>query len=195
VIFGSNKDYNQLISNQVSVINDHGLLTIKNFKEKNDYIIDNELLIRCFEGNKSDGIDGVNGINKKTILKFFPEVSNVKHTYQNLSDRSTKLIEDEKKTQKVYKKIIDARNILYRNVVLMNLKKPFLNEESLNEISDISSLSLDKDRNIDGIIDLFNKSGYTKHLGDHEINIDSFFSSFHRLKNKELEYSNKIFNT
>lgn len=192
VIFGKEKDFNQLISKNVSVIGGEQstLITNDNFKEKKGYIIDNELLFRCFEGNKSDGIDGVRGATDKALIKAIPDLVDRKYSYKELKDRCEKKIEEEKKKQQIYKKVIDSRQILYRNVELMNLKKPFLNEEAMDEIDNISTLSLDKNRNIKEVVDYMVDIGYMNHIKQiTESDIDPFFSIFYILMDKEFSFS------
>ncbi len=186
IIFGSSKDFNQLISKNISIItpDTFELITLKNFKQKNGYVIDNELIFRCFEGNKSDCIDGVKGITKDTLMKFFPDIIDIKYTYQDLFNKSNYLINEEKKKQQVYKKIIESKNLLHRNAVLMNLKKPFLSCEAIEEIEDISDIQLNS--NIEEVIRSLIEDGYVDILKNKNINTESFFSPFYMLMNKEL---------
>ena len=53
VIFSSDKDYYQLISEGVSVLrpSDNFLITYNNFKETFGYIPENSLIMKCFEGD------------------------------------------------------------------------------------------------------------------------------------------------
>lgn len=188
IIFSRDKDYKQLISERVSIVTPDSvnMITIKNFKEKNGYVIENELLFRCFEGDKSDCISGVNGITINTLKKIFPDVVDKKYSYKELSDRCLYFINEEKKKQKVYQKIVDARHILYRNAELMNLRKPFLSEQAKVELDEISKFSLEE-REIKDAIDLLTIE-YIELMQKDGIDMGSFFSPFYRIMNKEMEY-------
>jgi len=186
IIFGSSEDFNQLIDHNISLVypKNYDIVSLQNFKEKNGYIIDNELLFRCFEGNKSDGVDGVNGLTKKKLIKFFPDMVDRKYTYKDLFDKSWILVNTEKKKQKFYKKILESKIILYRNLELMNLKKPFLSDEAIEEIEQLNNTSFEV-KDINNTIIELTKEGYIDILRNNGFNTKTFFSVFYTLLNKE----------
>ena len=75
-IYSKDGDYKQLISDKVFIINpDHfGVMDRKSYEEKFGHTLDNELLFKCFEGDDSDEIGGVNGITRNTLIKYFPNI-------------------------------------------------------------------------------------------------------------------------
>jgi len=191
IIFSRDKDFKQMISDRVSIFSPDsiGLITKKNFREKNGYTLENELLFRCFEGDKSDCIQGVNGIAVNTLKKYFPDVADRKYSYQELSDKCNYFINEEKSKLKVFEKIIESKSILYRNAVLMNLRKPFLDDKANEDLKKISNHFIDE-RDIKGAIDILTKE-YIFLLKQDEVDLSYFFSPFYRIMNKELEYKNK----
>jgi len=190
VIFSRDKDFKQLISERVSIITPDSIsvITNKNFMEKNGYTLENELFFKCFEGDKSDCIDGVYGITKNTLIKYFPDVADRKYTYKELSDKCMYFINEEKKKQKVYQKILDSKEILYRNAILMNLKKPFLNTEALSGLDEISNLPISCDRELGDTISSLVKD-YGDLLRQDNIEISNCFSPFYRIMGKEKTFA------
>jgi len=183
-IFSRDKDFFQLISDNVSIINpdSYNIITIDNFKEKFGYIVENALLFKCFEGDDSDDIPGIKGITTNTLLKYFPDMSNEKYTYNRLVEECYE--KQKKKKLKTYDKIIQSEQELYRNARLMNLKKPFLNQEAINSVEAVRNYKLDSSRNIETAMEMFARDGFVKFVG--ESNLGLFFGPFYNLKTKEM---------
>jgi 5'-3' exonuclease len=194
IIFSRDRDYKQLISERVSIItpDEQFPITVKNFKKKNGYILENELLFKCFEGDRSDNIQGVNGINKNTLIRLFPDIVDRKYTFNDLCDICEKRINGGDKT-KTIKKILESREVLYRNARLMNLKKPFLTplaERMLREIAHGDHVP-DERYNFSGLIKKLTDDGYVTLLMRDGYDIHGFFSPFYRMRAKEKEFSKK----
>ena len=193
IIFSRDGDFKHLIDDNVTILrtdkyNQQEFVTKSNYKSKIGNIVENELLFKCFEGDRSDGITGVNGIRRNTLLKFFPDIYDVKYTYQELVDKSEELLSNKKKS-KTLEKIINSREILYRNAKLMNLKKPFMTPESIEELKAMSTDPLSfSDRSIEKVLLTLTKDGYTQLLQYKGVDIDTFFSYFYGLMAKEKEY-------
>jgi DNA polymerase-1 len=191
IIFSRDNDYYQLVSEKVSVLNpdNFNLITASNFQKILGYPIENELLLKCFEGDDSDDIGGVKGVSRKKMLKFFPELSKSKYLYKQLVDDA---YESQKtKKLKIYDSVIKSQDILYRNAKLMNLKKPFFNKEAEKEIENVLHNTLSSDRSIGEAMKMFTQFGYLNFL---DCEVDYFFTSFYRIMTKEKEYTNLINN-
>lgn len=192
-IFSRDKDYLQLITDNVHVITSDSLWTLnrEEYEKKYGHTIENELLFKCFEGDDGDDIGGVLGINRNTLIKYFPDIVKEKYLYSRLIEESYEAKKDKKKAKrKIYDKIIGAEHILYRNAKLMNLKKPFLNLEAKKLVEIVKHGTLDETREIVSAISLFTKEGLMIYVGQ-EFSQD-FFSPFYMLMSKEKEYSNKM---
>ena len=187
VVFSRDKDYLQLISDKVSIMSSDSSFFInrKEYEIKYVHIIDNELLFKCFEGDKSDKIEGVKGITRETLIKYFPNIKKEKYLYSRLVEES--LEAQQKKKLKIYDKILESESILYRNARLMNLKKPFLNDEAIKKVDAIKHGTLGEDRSIEQAVSLFIRDGMISHLQDGSL--EDFFSPFYRIMTKEVEYS------
>ena len=73
-IVSTDKDFLQLVDKTIRVYSPTKKIMYDEDKVFNEYGIHpkNFLLYRMFDGDKSDGIPGVNGIGKKTLIKLFP---------------------------------------------------------------------------------------------------------------------------
>jgi len=199
-IFSRDQDFYQLISDKVSIISPDSfeIITIHNFKEKMGYTVENALLIKCIEGDDSDEITGVGGVKRTTLLEHFPAIANEKYTYKRLIEESC-AIQDARQNGKPKKKrlskldtLIESENVVYRNATLMNLKKPFLNQESIDLVEAVRTQCLDSDRSVETAMQMFARDGFNNFIGEN--NISYFFGPFYNLKSKEKEYEIKTSN-
>jgi DNA polymerase-1 len=195
LIYSSDKDFHQLIDENVSVIrpSDGKLITIQNFKDVFGYTHKNALFFKCFEGDDSDNIDGVKGVGLKNLKTYFPRFFDEKY---NL-DMLIKEAEEKKKEKnlKIYDKIIEGRRVLELNRELMNLKKPMVNQKAIDEIDEILSCMIimpdaEQDRGIQNAMRMVAQDGFNMHMFNHDISL--FFRPFYRLISKEKEYSSKV---
>ena len=186
-IYSRDQDFFQLISENVSMINPDSMdiITVNNFKEKYGYTVENALFLKCFTGDSSDGIAGVKGVGIPTLLKRFPSMINEKYTYGRLVEECYE--KQKKKKLKIYEKIIQAQDILYRNAKLMNLKKPFLNQESIDEVNAIRMNIINEEGSIEKAMSMFSKDGFGLFS-----EVDNFFGPFYSLKAKEKEYEESL---
>lgn len=190
VVFSRDKDYLQLISDKVSIMTSDSafILNKRQYEEKYGYTLDNELLFKCFEGDDSDEIEGVKGITRNMLIKYFPNIAKEKYLYSRLVEES--LEAQKKKKLKIYEKIIGAESVLYRNAKLMNLRKPFLNSEAIQMVDAVKYGTLDESRSVEQAISLFIKDGMINNI--HDNNLENFFSPFYRIMTKEREYTQKM---
>lgn len=187
IIFSRDKDFLQLISPKVSILNPDKfeLITVHNFKKTYGYPVENALLFKCFDGDHSDKIEGVKGVTTENLLEHFPSMADEKYMYNRLVEECYN--KKREKKLKIYDKIIASRSVLYRNAELMNLKKPFINEEVKAEMQKIIYDPIEKDFTIKSAMDLFFSKGFNKFVKNEFL--DLFFAPFFRIINKEKEFS------
>jgi 5'-3' exonuclease len=193
IIFSKDKDFLQLISEKVYIMTSDSLLAFNRYEYEKKYghTLENELLFKCFEGDKGDDISGVMGITRDTLIKNFPDIAKEKYIYRKLVEESYEAKKDKKKkNRKIYDKVINAEHVLYRNAKLMNLKKPFLNSEAKTLIDIVKHGTLDDDREIISAIALLKKEGLMVYIGEEYVY--DFLSPFYMLMSKEKEYSKKM---
>lgn len=127
IICSTDKDYNQLVNNEIFCYNPASkkLLTDVTFSDHYDFLPDNYIYVKAIQGDKSDNIDGIPKIGEKTFLKLFPESKNKKiKTLEDLLEiahhnlnfgTSTKSIKEK------YEKIIENKDLLKKNIKMMQL--------------------------------------------------------------------------
>jgi DNA polymerase-1 len=192
-IYSRDRDFLQLISDKVFVISPDNLWALdrKTYEEKYGYTVDNELLFKCFDGDDGDGIGGVFGITRETLIKYFPNMKKEKYLYKQLIEECYEAKKDKKiGKRKIYDKIIEAQDVLYRNAQLINLRKPFLNAEAKKLVDIVKHGTLDDTREIISAISLFTQEGLIVYVGQEFA--DNYFSPFYMLMSKEKEYTKKM---
>jgi len=195
IIFSSDKDYLQLIEPGISVLrpSDNLMITSENFKETFGYIPENTLVLRCFEGDASDNISGVDGIGVKTIMKYFPRFKDEKYSVDRIIQEAVDIYQAPKKKVKALEKIIGSRKVFERNRILMDLRNPFVNEEAKKEIFEIRSCIIALEdinymqRSISNAFKLALRDGYNTLMWQE--NMELFFRPFYRLVAKEKEFT------
>lgn len=195
IIFSSDKDFYQLIDKNVSVIrpSDGKLITSENFKKEFGCTLENSLFLRCFEGDTSDNISGVNGVTLNQLSIHFPRFIDEKYKLERILKEAEEKFAEKK--LKIFEKIIGSKKILERNRTLMNLKKPFVTEEAKREMIEIANYAIidpddAEDRSVKNAMRMLVADGYKQHIFNEDIEL--FFRPFYRLILKEKEYSNSL---
>ena len=124
IILSTDKDFLQLINDEVFLYNPirkilvDEKITRELFSEDMSPV--NFVLGRCFDGDKSDNIEGIKGVGLKTAVKLFPELKESKRLYpHDLLELCKEKMK--KSTLGSYKKIIENFDIIERNYKLMQL--------------------------------------------------------------------------
>lgn len=123
IISSTDRDFLQLITDKVSVWNPvkKKLYDVKRIEEEYEMAPSNYLLYKCFEGDKSDNIEGVKGVGRKTLLKHFPDFMwhpnySIEQLYEDVERKNA-----DKKPPKVISIISESREQLELNWKLMCL--------------------------------------------------------------------------
>ena len=137
IIVTSDKDYYQLISNQVKIWSPNKKLLID---EK--YVLDkwgvtplNFCTARCFSGDQSDGIKGVKGAGFKVMSKRFPELSTCKDISINDIISKAHLESKNGSKLKIYQNIINESSNIAKNWRLMYLNSSMLSGSQVKKIN------------------------------------------------------------
>lgn len=129
IILSSDKDFMQLLDNDnlklVSPIKSKGIYPTYTKKEviiKYGVHPSNMVLARSFEGDTSDNIKGVSGIGIKTLVKYFPELSeDSKYDVDYITNKASQLLENKKSKQ--LQNIVESKEIIDMNTQLMDLRR------------------------------------------------------------------------
>lgn len=138
VIISSDGDYLQLVSNNVTVFSPTKKIMYTMDEVYREFGLHsyNFLLYKTLIGDKSDNIVGVKGLQLKTLLKIFPNISNEEQIcLQDLLEFcNTKMLE--KKPYKIYGEIISSQDLIQLNEKLMDLCNVNIPKILVNEIEE-----------------------------------------------------------
>lgn len=116
-------------------------ITKNNFYTEFGYHYSNSLTMKIICGDTSDNIKGVGGVKEDTLYKYMPEIK-VKPMMVNEVCRAADKINSDRmkkgmKPLKSLKNITSNKERLIINHQLINLKKPFLNEQAIEELEQL----------------------------------------------------------
>ena len=121
-IVSTDRDFLQLVNNRISVWSPikKKMYTPELMQEEFGINASNYLLYRTFLGDKSDNIPGVKGVALKSLIKYFPMVTEDRHiAFKEILEHA----EDGKDRYKIYKSIIESEDQVNLNHSLMQLKE------------------------------------------------------------------------
>ncbi len=200
IIYSRDQDYYQLINERVSVMRpvDNIILTPDNYKRLIGYNQKNALLLKCFEGDDSDNVDGIRGVKLKTLLKYFPKFADEDYTIDRIISEAVEIYTKKPKL-KTLENIIGSRRIIARNKQLMDLHEPMVNDEARNEIDVIHQCVLAKedgfvDRSVSEVMSEVVKEGYHLLMQNDRQDWQTCFTPYFRMSAKEKEYTKKMIN-
>jgi DNA polymerase-1 len=175
LIVSSDKDFFQLLTTktvqyrpiQKEILNQNSIL------EKFNIHPVNFAMARAMVGDKSDNIDGVDGLGLKTVAKRFPFLKESKSaTFTDLLEHCEQRAE--KTNVKAYQKVLENEDILRRNYHMMQLYTPILSIDAKNIIRDTIK-NPDCSFNKTELIKMMMKDGFG------EINFLELFQHFNKI--------------
>lgn len=170
-ILSSDKDYYQLISDTVSVWSPSSSKWItKDFVKEHFYCsVNNFLFSKAIVGDPADNIDGVLGIGWKTVSKIAPLVLQDKKIE---IDELFQYVEKAEKKSKAHMSLLENKDIVLRNIKLMELD---IENLIADQIGKIENTLLHKGNN-GNKIEFFRKLNIA---GIKNIDRESIFSTFY----------------
>lgn len=167
VIVSSDKDFIQLCDNSTILYRpvQHEILNKKKIVEEYGIHPNNFCLARAISGDKSDNLDGVDGIGLQTLAKRFPMLAEEKsYTINEILDVCKKT----ESNVKAYKNILEQSNRVYENYKIMQLAIPNISVQDSQKINYI----------LENSECTFNKSEITKMMirdGFSSLNLEELF--------------------
>ena len=145
-IMSADKDFLQLASDKIKVWSPTKKKLYGCAEILNEYGVScqNFIWYRVLEGDVSDNIDGVNGAGLKTIIKCFPFFAENRHVELN---EIYNYCENNSSKYKLYRTILENKDIVERNYTLMQLKETDIQSFSqlrINEILDLPTKKMDR---------------------------------------------------
>lgn len=134
IIYSTDKDFLQMVNENVRVYNPVKKKTfdIDTIIETYGIHPDNFVFYRALLGDTSDNIDGIRGAGDKTVRKLLPELinSNISVDYTFIEQKFT----DVKKKPKLIENILNNKDIIERNLQLMELRDVNISVDSKMKI-------------------------------------------------------------
>jgi len=128
------------------------------------YHYKNALTMKIICGDTSDKIDGIKGVQEKTLMTHFPILTERYVTVKEICEMADKI--NEERINKKLKPLAALRNItenierLKLNYQLINLSKPFLNEEAINALDQLEQPLIDENRGSSNLYKLMEQDDF-----------------------------------
>ena len=202
IIFSADKDLTQLISERVTI---YSPITKQYFKNGDMITINkveiphyNVLITKVFTGDKSDNIDGIEGLGEKTLLKFFPDLQEMPCTMDKLLDIARN--NEQKKKPKALENILTGKTkngilgeeFYNTNMKIVDLENPLITDEGKELVEQIQTDTIDPtDRGYKNLMRLMMEDGLFKYLPKNDEAWVNFLRPFMKLTRKEKRNTNK----
>ena len=196
IIFSADKDLTQLISERVTI---YSPITKQYFKNGDMITINkveiphyNVLITKVFTGDKSDNIDGIEGLGEKTLLKFFPDLQEMPCTMDKLLDIARN--NEQKKKPKALENILTGKTkngilgeeFYNTNMKIVDLGNPLITDEGKELVEQIYTDTIDPtDRGYKNLMRLMMEDGLFKYLPKNDEAWVNFLRPFMKLTRKE----------
>ncbi len=175
LIVSSDKDFFQILGPKTVQYRpiQKELLNQKSIIDKFNIHPNNFAMARAMAGDKSDNINGIEGLGLKTIAKRFPFLKEQESkTFNDVLSFCEERVTETK--VKAFQKVIDSEDLLRRNYHMMQLYTPILSIKAKNTIRETlenPDLSFNKTE----LIKMMLKDGFG------EINFIELFQNFNRI--------------
>jgi DNA polymerase-1 len=201
-IFSSDKDFTQLISDRVRIYspvskryyNNGDMITI-NKVEIPHY---NVLLCKVFTGDKSDNIEGIEGLGEKTFMKLFPILREKPCTIEELLNIARE--NQQKNKIKSLSNILEGKtksgilgeDFYNVNKKIVDLSEPLITEDGKTLVEQIVNDSIDPtDRGYKNLMRMMMEDALFMYLPKDDNAWVNFLRPFMKLIRKEKRNANK----
>ena len=196
IIFSGDKDLTQLISENITIYSP----VSKQYYKNGDMITINRvdiphynvLVTKIFTGDKSDNIEGIEGLGEKTLLKFFPDLQEKPCTMEELLYIARN--NEQKKKPKALENILTGKtksgilgeNFYNTNKKIVDLHTPLITEEGVELVKQIQTDTIDPtDRGYKNLMRMMMEDGLFKYLPKNDEAWVNFLKPFIKLIRKE----------
>ena len=202
VIFSADKDLTQLINERVTIFSP----IVKQYYKFGDKITINKveiphynvLLCKIFTGDKSDNIDGIEGLGEKTLIKYFPQMQEKPCTIEELLDNARNI--PQKKPIKTLLNILTGKTkstilgeeFYNTNKKIVDLSNPLITDDGKTLVEQIYTDTIDPtDRGYKNLMRMMMEDGLFKYLPKDDEAWVNFLTPFTKLIRKEKRNTNK----
>jgi 5'-3' exonuclease len=202
IIFSADKDLTQLISENVTI---YSPISKKYFKygdmitlNKVDIPHYNVALCKIFVGDKSDNIDGIQGVGEKTLVKLFPEMLDKSCTIEELLDNARNI--EQNKPVKTISNILTGKTksgilgeeFYKTNKKIVDLSECLITDDAKELVEQILNDTIDpENRGYKNLMRLMMEDGLFKYLPKNDEAWVNFLRPFMKLTRKEKRKTNK----
>ena len=196
IIFSGDKDLTQLISENITIYSP----VSKQYYKNGDMITINRvdiphynvLVTKIFTGDKSDNIEGIEGLGEKTLLKFFPDLQEKPCTMEELLYIARN--NEQKKKPKALENILTGKtksgilgeDFYNTNKKIVDLHAPLITEEGVELVTQIHTDTIDPtDRGYKNLMRMMMEDGLFKYLPKNDEAWVNFLKPFMKLIRKE----------
>jgi DNA polymerase-1 len=203
IIFSADKDLTQLINENISV---YSPISKQYFKNGDNITINkveiphyNVLLCKVFTGDKSDNIDGIEGLGEKTLIKYFPQVQEKPCTIEELLDIARNI--PQKKPIKTLSNILTGKTkstilgeeFYNTNKQIVDLSNPLITDDGKTLVEQIYRDSIDPtDRGYKNLMRMMMEDGLFKYLPKDDEAWVNFLTPFTKLIRKEKRKNDRL---
>lgn len=202
IIFSSDKDLTQLISENVTVYSP----TYKKYYRNGDNItIDkvniphfNITLTKVLVGDRGDNVEGIEGLGVKTLVKLYPQVQERPCTIEEIIDFARNI--PQKSQSKYVKNILTGKTksgilgeeFFRVNKLLVDLNDPLITDEGKSVVEQVYKETIDPtDRGYKNLMRMMIEDGLFKFLPKDDEAWVNFLKPFMKLIRKEKQNTNK----
>ena len=202
IIFSADKDLTQLISENVTI---YSPITKQYFKNGDMISINkvdiphyNVLVTKVFTGDKSDNIDGIQGLGEKTLVKLFPQLQEKPCTIEEILDYARNIPQD--KPSKTLTNLLTGKTkstilgeeFYTTNKKIVDLTNPLITADGKELVEQILTDTIDPtDRGYKNLMRMMMEDGLFKYLPKNDEAWVNFLKPFMKLTRKEKRNTNK----
>lgn len=197
----TDRDMLQLIDDDVKIyfLDKKLIVDKRNYNLHFNHHQNNALLIKTMVGDTSDSIKGIKGLGETKLLSLFPILTErpvaISEIISDAKEQQKNRIEKKLKPLKILDNIVNSvtdgvqgDKIYEINEKLINLRKPLLTPESLNELKDLIEGDFDpSQKSTKKVYKWMERDGLDKILG--EIRYSEFLLPFKKLEEREKRRS------
>jgi 5'-3' exonuclease len=203
IIFSSDRDLVQLISEHVSIYSPNTKKTYKKGDKIKIYYYDfpheNIKTYKIISGDKSDNINGIYNLGEKTLVKLFPEILEKKIGISDILEKAEELLKTDKNNTALKNLLtgktktgIYGNEFFEINEKIVDLSNPLINEEGKTLVEQYYRESLDPDgRGYKNLMKLMMEDGFFKFLPKTDDAWVNFIKPFMKLTRKEKKNYNE----
>ena len=196
IVFSADKDLTQLISADVTI---YSPITKQYFKDGDMISLNkvniphyNVLLTKIFTGDKSDNIDGIQGLGEKTLVKFFPQMQEKPCTMEEILDYARNI--PQKKPIKTLVNLLEGKTksttfgeqFYLTNKTIVDLSNPLITDDGKELVEQILTDTIDPtDRGYKNLMRMMMEDGLFKYLPKNDEAWVNFLKPFMKLTRKE----------